>query len=110
MLYSIESVRKDIQLGRLRGPVPVEVLRNELARTTGRQLTRCAQYNRTPFLLRLQEVIYGHLIEHFDVDGLTGLVVDDCGEGPQTTINSAFFFSSSSKNSFSPRLSRTSTI
>jgi hypothetical protein len=49
-------------------------------------------------------------IEYFSFYRLAGRFVDDVDAGFHTTINSAFFFSSSSKKSFSPRLRRASTI
>ena len=88
----------------------MKMLWDEFAAAMSYKLPSCFQDKRAPFLLRLDEMLNGHFIEQLRFDWLACSVIDDMNGRFHTTINSAFFFSSSSKKSFSPRLRRSSTI
>src|ERR1700677_3225510 len=99
----------DTQFRSLDRPVPVEVLRHEVTAATGSELTRCLEHYRPSLLLGLDEMPHSHFIEKLRCNRFSRPVIDNIDAGLHTTINSAFFFSSSSKKSFSPRLNRAST-
>lgn len=70
---------------------------------------RSIKDNRTPFILSFQKVLERHLVKKFRFNRFPPRQVHELNDLSHSTINSAFSFFWSSKNSFPPSDSFTST-